>query len=257
MLAPVYELLFYDSFDALCLTEDQVTISYKTYKADNQADMQEITDQQLAPGKFCKKIKFSIFHYRKAHETLFLVASVAQGHPGQQAVSHAMVLDTYDQAQDLLIFKNTYDDESSGQPKKFKIKRTDPNAPEELYFVHIDIRDLDNLPSQEQRKANKEAEMKKKKLFYQSSGELKMYILDKIFDLDEAKGEPSQEQREANYEAEKAKKQQQYSTQQKESNQSTEQPEDELLLEESAEPNRTSFCSLCCCLSHNKIGYES
>ena len=49
MLAPVYDLLF-DEYK-LVLTEDQVTISYKTYKADNQSDMQEIIDQQLAPGK--------------------------------------------------------------------------------------------------------------------------------------------------------------------------------------------------------------
>ena len=50
MLAPIYKLLFGDSYYTLCLTEDQVTISYKTYKADNQADMQKIIDQQLAPG---------------------------------------------------------------------------------------------------------------------------------------------------------------------------------------------------------------
>ena len=93
--------------------------------------------------------------------SLYLVASVAQGHPGQQAVSHAMVLDTYKPVRDSLIFKNTYDNESGGQPKKFRVKRTDPNAPEELYFVHIEIRDMDNLPSQEQRKSDKDAEEKK------------------------------------------------------------------------------------------------
>ena len=73
-----------------------------------------------------------------------------------------MVLDTYEPDQDLFIFKNTYNDEASGQPKQFKIKRTDPNAPEELFFVHIRIRDMDNLPSQEQREAEKEAEIEKK-----------------------------------------------------------------------------------------------
>ena len=92
----------------------------------------------------------------------FLVVSVAQGHPGQQTVSHAMVLDMYDPDQDLLIFKNTYDDESGGQPKQFKIQRTHPNAPEELYFVHIEVRDMDNLPSQEQREEDKEAEREEK-----------------------------------------------------------------------------------------------
>ena len=50
MLAPIYKLLFGSFEDSLLLTEDQVTISYKTYKADNQADMQKILDQKLAPG---------------------------------------------------------------------------------------------------------------------------------------------------------------------------------------------------------------
>ena len=150
MLAPVYQLLF----NFLELTEDQITISYKKYNADSQSDMQSIINQQLAPGKEVKKFF--------QHKTLYSVASVAQG---QQAVSHAMVLDTYDPDQDLLIFRNTYDDPSGGQPKKFKIKRNHPNAPDELYFVHIEVRDMDNLPSQEQRKADKEAELKEKKSY--------------------------------------------------------------------------------------------
>ena len=74
-----------------------------------------------------------------------------------------MVLDMYDPDQDLLIFKNTYDDESGGQPKQFKIQRTALNAPEELYFVHIEVRDIDNLPSQKQREANKKAEKEEKR----------------------------------------------------------------------------------------------
>ena len=65
---------------------------------------------------------------------------------------HAMVLDRYDRNQDLLIFKNTYNNPNGGQPKRFTIKRTDPNAPEELFFVHIEVQDMANLPSQEQRK---------------------------------------------------------------------------------------------------------
>ena len=48
MLAPVYKLLFGE--DSLALTENQVVISYKTYKANNRADMQEIVDNKLAPG---------------------------------------------------------------------------------------------------------------------------------------------------------------------------------------------------------------
>ena len=58
-----------------------------------------------------------------------------------------MVLDTYDPVGGLLIFKNTFDSEEIGLPKKFEIKRTDSNAPKELFFVHIDIRDMSGLRS--------------------------------------------------------------------------------------------------------------
>ena len=48
MLYPIYELLFDE--DYLDLTEDQITISYTTYKSVDEADMQEIFDHKLAPG---------------------------------------------------------------------------------------------------------------------------------------------------------------------------------------------------------------
>ena len=93
MLAPIYELLFDGWSNSLVLTEDQVTISYKTYKADDESDMQEIIDQNLAPGE-----KFIFWK-----KTLLSVASVTHGHQGAQSISHAMVLDTYDKDQDLVI----------------------------------------------------------------------------------------------------------------------------------------------------------
>ena len=68
---------------------------------------------------------------------------------------HAMVLDTYDEDQDLLIFKNTLNSKGTETPQKFKIARTDRDAPKELYFVHIDVRDIASLPSQEDRKSKK------------------------------------------------------------------------------------------------------
>ena len=71
-----------------------------------------------------------------------------------------MILDKFDKDKDMLIFKNAYDESENGQPKKFEIQRTDPTAPEELYFVHIEIRDMKNLPSQKRRKANKQTEKK-------------------------------------------------------------------------------------------------
>ena len=49
-----------------------------------------------------------------------------------------MVLDRFDDGTDMWIFKNTYDQE--GQPKQVSVSRTDPTAPEELYFVHIEMK---------------------------------------------------------------------------------------------------------------------
>ena len=65
-----------------------------------------------------------------------------------------MVLDYFDAQNDMLIFKNTYDDPQNGQPKQFAIRRTDRNAPDELYFVHIEVEDMDNLLSQKEREAH-------------------------------------------------------------------------------------------------------
>ena len=57
-----------------------------------------------------------------------------------------MVLDEFDADNDMLTFKNTYNDPESGQPKQFQIDRTAETAPEELYFVHIGIKDIEELP---------------------------------------------------------------------------------------------------------------
>ena len=85
--------------------------------------------------------------------TKLLVASVLHGHQGQAEVAHAMVLDTYDKVTDMLIFKNTYDDPENGQPKQFEIARTDPNAPEELYFVHIEVKDINNPATKKEKQS--------------------------------------------------------------------------------------------------------
>ena len=69
-----------------------------------------------------------------------------------------MVLDTYDECNDMLIFKNTQNDPKGGRPKPVRIARTDPSGPEELYFVHIEVKDLNNLPGQKERAAIKNAE---------------------------------------------------------------------------------------------------
>ena len=92
---------------------------------------------------------------------MFSVASVLHGHQGQGEVSHAMVLDIFDPENETFIFKNTYDQD--GQTKQFKVKRTDKNAPEELYFVHIEVKNMENLPDQRKRKAMKQAELKKRR----------------------------------------------------------------------------------------------
>ena len=63
---------------------------------------------------------------------------------------HAMVLDTvqkitllnrskgYKVGDYKLIFKNTYNNEANGKPKKFTIKANDLCAPDVFYYVHID-----------------------------------------------------------------------------------------------------------------------
>ena len=57
MLAPVYELLFGQNkpdiliTNSLELTEDQIIISYETYKSDKPSDMKKITENRLAPGE--------------------------------------------------------------------------------------------------------------------------------------------------------------------------------------------------------------
>ena len=80
-----------------------------------------------------------------------------------------MVLDNYDINRDVLIFKNTYDDPTNGLTKKFEIERTDPHAPKELYFVHIEIKDMQNLPSENERIANRKEEKEMRKKTYESA----------------------------------------------------------------------------------------
>ena len=48
MMWPIYQLLFDTNY--LKLTEDEIAISYKTYKSDSADDMQTIVDDKLTPG---------------------------------------------------------------------------------------------------------------------------------------------------------------------------------------------------------------
>ena len=64
---------------------------------------------------------------------------------------HAMVLDSvqkitegeqsegYEVGDYKLIFKNTYDDEDNGKPKKYTINANHQKAPDVFYYVHIDV----------------------------------------------------------------------------------------------------------------------
>ena len=63
MLAPIYQLLFgehngpfWDPKPSLELTEDQVSISYKTYKSDKLDDMRAIVNGKLTPGKLYTRL---------------------------------------------------------------------------------------------------------------------------------------------------------------------------------------------------------
>ena len=109
----------------LGLTEDNIAITHDTYKRSSYSDLNEVTTRGLAPGELALKLV-----------VLFLSISVASvSFDGlHKGTSHAMVLDTFDVYEDLFIFKNTH--VVDGQPKKFTIKRTDPNAPDEFFFVH-------------------------------------------------------------------------------------------------------------------------
>ena len=80
MLAPIYQLLFgkYDhrvfgNGPSLELTEDQIAISYKTYKSHNPADMQEIVDKKLAAGNEIKLISLFLSFGKRVHKLLLFV----------------------------------------------------------------------------------------------------------------------------------------------------------------------------------------
>ena len=69
---------------------------------------------------------------------------------------HAMVLDSVEQRTEnnlspgceigdrKLVFKNTYDNEDNGQPKKYTMNANDENAPDTFYYVHIYV-DLNQI----------------------------------------------------------------------------------------------------------------
>ena len=55
MIYPVYQLLFGQKHNddykpSLKLKENQVDISYKTYRTDDDSDVSAINDQQITPG---------------------------------------------------------------------------------------------------------------------------------------------------------------------------------------------------------------
>ena len=57
----------------------------------------------------------------------------------------------------MLIFKNTYDDPENGQTKQFEVPRTDPNAPEEFYFVHIEVKNMKKTTWSKKKTHNQES----------------------------------------------------------------------------------------------------
>ena len=66
MLAPIYELLFgkHGTFSwsdpSLELTEDQIAISYKTYKSNKAADRRAIVNGKLTPGKLFRELNMCL-----------------------------------------------------------------------------------------------------------------------------------------------------------------------------------------------------
>ena len=49
MLEPIYFLLF--GIQGLILNEENIAITYKTYRSDCPDEMQAMVDQKLAPGR--------------------------------------------------------------------------------------------------------------------------------------------------------------------------------------------------------------
>ena len=65
MLAPIYQLLFgeHDPFldkVSLELTEDQIAISYKTYKSNKADDRRAIVNGKLTPGKLSRELNMCL-----------------------------------------------------------------------------------------------------------------------------------------------------------------------------------------------------
>ena len=124
-----------------------VSVCYKTYYNTYKGiqtglsglSLQDAVDQGLTPGDIIDRETCRPYLYRS-------VAAVEM-----DGILHAMVLDTVqqvtmdNQSQDFeegdykLIFKNTYDDEENGQPKKFTMKANASSAPDVFYYVHIDV----------------------------------------------------------------------------------------------------------------------
>ena len=67
MMYPIYQVLFgvdYPDVPSLELAEDQIVITYKTYKSDNADDMQAIIDGRLTPGIMTRKLTLSVRHFQ-------------------------------------------------------------------------------------------------------------------------------------------------------------------------------------------------
>ena len=141
----------------LILLRSSVRVCYKlyhnTYKGieigSNDLSLEDAVKQELTPGK----MKFYF-------KNLILKVGAIDINGG----SHALVLDTvekitqynqskgYDVGDHKLIFKNTYDDEENGKPKKFTINARSAKAPDVFFYVHIDV-DLDAVPNYQEMAA--------------------------------------------------------------------------------------------------------
>ena len=85
---------------------------------------------------------------------------------------HAMVLETVEQITEnnkssgfeigdhKLVFKNTYDNEDNGKPKRFTMNVSNQNTPDLFYYVHIDV-DLNQLKNVKKAKAEMSSEQNK------------------------------------------------------------------------------------------------
>ena len=129
-LYPIWHLIKERRLNGIGLADTDVKVFYTTYINDfkrqlrpNEHSIRTAIDEKLTPGTLS-----DLDSILKG----YLVGSVQFVAPDGSRSPHAMVLDTMRDGK--FIFKNTYSAE-----RKFEIEVGHENAPDEFFFVHIQL----------------------------------------------------------------------------------------------------------------------